>query len=98
MADVNRDLPIKAGRLDLALAVHCSIHSNLLAIDATLRPGGFLIYETFGGQGRNWLDLPKAGQLQSRLKARFEIVTLQERAVGPVKKRSVAVRLLARKR
>jgi SAM-dependent methyltransferase len=96
--DVDRDLPLKTEQLDLALAVHCSIHNNLEAIKTALRPGGFLIYETFGGQGMNWQDLPKAGQVQTKLKREFELLTLQERRVGPEEKRSVVVRLLARKR
>lgn len=98
VADTTANLPLKAGRFDLVVAVHCLIHANLPAIHAALRPGGLLIYETFGGQGMNWLELPKVGCLRSKLKARFEILTLQERAVGPASSRSVAARLLARKR
>jgi SAM-dependent methyltransferase len=97
VANVDTDLPLTAGRLDLALAVHCSIHDNLRAIDAALAPGGFLIYETFGGHGMNWQELPKAGQLQRKLKGQFELLVSQERRVGPAKHRSVVVRLLARK-
>jgi SAM-dependent methyltransferase len=98
MADVDRDLPLKTEQLDLALAVHCSIHNNLEAIKTAVRPGGFLIYETFGGQGMNWQDLPKAGQVRTELKREFELLTLQERRVGPEEERSVVVRLFARKR
>jgi hypothetical protein len=79
IANVDEDLPLNAGHLDLALAVHCSIHNNLGAIETALAPGGFLIYETFGGQGMNWLELPKAGQLQRELKHQFELLVLEER-------------------
>jgi SAM-dependent methyltransferase len=98
MADVDRDLPLKTEQLDLAVAVHCSIHNNLEAIKTALRPGGFLIYETFGGHGMNWRELPKAGELQRQLGGQFELLVLQERRVGPLIERSVVVRLLARKR
>jgi SAM-dependent methyltransferase len=98
MIDVNTDLPVKAGSLTLAVAVQFSIHNHLGPIEDALAPGGWLIYETFGGQGMNWLDLPKAGQLQRMLTPRFEFLALDERLVGPKEKRSVVVRLFARKR
>jgi hypothetical protein len=98
IANVEAGLPVKAASLNLALAVHCSIHKHLGPIEDALAPGGWLIYETFGGQGMNWLDLPKAGQLRRKLAPRFEFLVLDERAVGPKKKRSVVVRLFARKR
>ena len=98
IANVDADLPVKAASLNLALAVHCSIHKHLGPIKDALAPGGWLIYETFGGQGMNWLDLPKAGQLRRKLAPRFEFLALDERHVGPKEKRSVVVRLFARKR
>ena len=81
MADVDAALPLKAAQLDLAVAVHCSIHDNLPAIGAALAPGGFLIYETFGGQGMNWLELPKAGHLKRKLGRGFKLLVLEERRV-----------------
>jgi SAM-dependent methyltransferase len=98
MANVDGDLPLKAGQLDLALAVHCSIHDNLRTIETALAPGGFLIYESFGGQGMNWLELPNAGQMRRKLRRQFELLVLEERRVGPEEKRAVVVRLFAQKR
>jgi SAM-dependent methyltransferase len=98
IANVEADLPVKAASLNLAVVVHCSIHKHLGPIKDALAPGGWLIYETFGGQGMNWLDLPKAGQLRRKLAPRFEFLVLDERHVGPKEKRSVVVRLFARKR
>jgi SAM-dependent methyltransferase len=97
LADVSSELPLSHEALDLALAVHCSVHDHLSAIEAALAPGGLLIYETFGGQGRNWQELPKGGQLRSTLKSRFEILELHERRVGPAGKGHVAVKVFARK-
>ena len=85
-------------RLNLAVAVHFSIHKHLGPIEDALAPGGWLIYETFGGQGMNWIDLPKAGQLQRKLAPQFEFLALDERPVGPKEERSVVARLFARKR
>ena len=97
-ADVTAALPLRGGSLNLVLAVHCSIHDNLPAIEATLAPGGFLIYETFGDRGMNWVELPTAGELSLKLRRRFEILILEEQPAGPARKRAVMVRLLARKR
>jgi SAM-dependent methyltransferase len=98
VANVETDLPVKAGSLNLAVAVHFSIHKHLGPIEDALAPGGWLIYETFGGQGMNWIDLPKAGQLQRKLAPQFEFLALDERPVGPKEERSVVARLFARKR
>ena len=98
IANVEADLPVKTGSLNLAVAVHFSIHKHLGPIKDALAPGGWLIYETFGGQGMNWVDLPKTGQLQRKLAPRFEFLALDEHPVGPKEKRSVVVRLFARKR
>src|SRR5476651_2333091 len=76
VANANGALPLRERSLSLALAVHYSIHDNFLAIEDALMPGGFLIYETFGGGGMNWVELPRAGQLSSKLRRRFEIMIL----------------------
>lgn len=98
MADVGFKLPLRPARLDLVLAVHCSVHRHFPAIEGALAPGGLFIYETFGGQGRNWMDLPKTGQLRASLRSKFEILNLSERPVGPGGEGRVAAKLLAQKR
>jgi hypothetical protein len=65
---------------------------------SSLVAGGHLYIETFGGQGRNYLDLPQAGQLRDQLSPQFDLPFYQERKVGPAGNGAVAVRLLARKR
>ena len=52
----------------------------------------------FGGHGKNYLDLPKAGQLQGLLSKDFHLPFYRERKVGPADYDAVAVKLFAQKR
>jgi hypothetical protein len=80
------------------VSVHFSIEDKLPAIGAALKPGGSLIYETPAGQGQNWQELPKAGQLSRALKGeKYELLIYRERPVGPVSSKAVVVHLFAQK-
>jgi SAM-dependent methyltransferase len=63
---------------------------------SSLVAGGYLYIETFGGQGRNYVDLPKAGRLRNLLSTHFQLLRYRERRVGPRNCGAVAVKLLAR--
>ena len=63
----------------------------------SLVDGGHIYIETFGGQGANYLDLPKAGELRDQISGRFTVLRYRERPVGPRDFGSVSVRLLAQK-
>jgi hypothetical protein len=65
---------------------------------SSLVAGGYLYIETFGGHGKNYLDLPKAGQLQGLLSKDFHLPFYRERKVGPADYDAVAVKLFAQKR
>jgi SAM-dependent methyltransferase len=68
------------------------------AFQSSLVPGGYLYIETFGGHGRNHLELPQAGQLRTLLSRGFQLPFYREKKVGPVDYDAVTVKLLARKR
>jgi SAM-dependent methyltransferase len=68
------------------------------AFRSSLVAGGCLFIETFGGQGGNYLDLPKAGQLRDLLWKDFDLLFYREKKVGPAGYDAVTVKLLARKR
>lgn len=68
------------------------------AFRSSLAEGGCLYIETFGGQGGNYLALPKAGQLRDLLAPDFDLPFYQERKVGPVGYDAVVVKLFGRKR
>jgi hypothetical protein len=64
----------------------------------SLSPGGYLLLESVPGHGKNYLELPKAGELMRCLEKGFEIEQYKERKVGPSDYDAVTVRLLAKKR
>lgn len=68
------------------------------AFNSSLVAGGFLYIETFGGQGGNYLDLPKAGRLRELLRHEFDVPLYRERKVGPASHDAVVVTAFARKR
>jgi len=65
---------------------------------SSLQEGGYLYVETFGGQGENFRELPKAKQLRELLSTHVEFRYYKERKVGPAEFDSVAVTLLAQRR
>jgi SAM-dependent methyltransferase len=65
---------------------------------SSLVSGGHLFIETFGGHGRNYLDLPKAGQLRDLLSEHFHLPFYRERPVGPSGYGAVSAKLLAQKK
>lgn len=50
-----------------------------------------------GAHGRNYLDLPKAGQLHDLISRDFHVAVYREKKVGPVGYDAVTVKLLAHK-
>ena len=63
-----------------------------------LRSGGYLLIETVGGYGGNYLELPKASELRRVLRRAFDITVYSERKVAPRGTDAVSVQLPAVKR
>ncbi len=80
------------------ICVHYPITSQFLLYCRALKSGGYLLIETIGGQGGNYLGLPQPGLLNELFKDDFEMKIYQERTVGPRDENRVAVKLLARKK
>jgi len=99
--DAERALPIAPQSIDVAVVVdYMSFHlfTKSVGLLDTLAPGGFLIFQTFGAHGQNWLALPKAGSIKSLLGEGFQPVTYQEKSAGPLREGRVTVRGLFRRR
>ena len=64
----------------------------------SLSPGGYLLLETFPKCGRNYLDLPKAGEVRAALENAFDLEVYKEGKVGPHGYDAVTVQTLARRR
>lgn len=91
-------LPFKASSLSAVVCVHFPVVELVDQFIAALRTGGHLYFETFGGHGGNYLDLPKKGQLRSMLQPRADLRFYQERTVGPADANAVSVKLFGQKK
>lgn len=66
---------------------------NLLDL---IKPSGFLIYESIGGNGENWRELGVTGEIKGLLEKQFTFNFYKERLVGPDKKYAT-VKMVAKK-
>lgn len=96
-ANAENPLPLPANFFDLAMVVHYYTPSIFEAVARVLKPGGYLIFETFGAQGQNWNSLPKVGLVAELLRPSFVTLEIRERLCGP-QKASAVVHALARRR
>lgn len=64
----------------------------------SLLPGGYFLFESVGGQGGNYLELPRAGEMETMLGSCFDFEHYQERRAGPKGQNAVTVQLMARRR
>jgi SAM-dependent methyltransferase len=80
------------------VCVHFVDIALLEVFRASLISGGFFYFETYGGHGGNYLDLPRAGQVHDLLSKDFDLSFYRERKVGPVGCNAVTVKLFAYKR
>jgi SAM-dependent methyltransferase len=61
--DAAKALPFTQESFDLVVAIHPVVTSFLNAVPMLLRPGGHLVFETFGAQGNNARELPHPGEI-----------------------------------
>lgn len=89
--------PFEAESLGAIVNVHYLTAKLLECFLVSLKPGGYLVIETIGGNGKNYLQLLPQGYIKRRLKSKFEILSYQERKVGPAESDASSVKLLAKK-
>lgn len=58
---------------------------------------GYLLFETMGGHGGNYLELPRMGEMRAFLDGKFKVSLYRERLVGPSEANAATVRFVARK-
>ena len=63
--DATKALPLAPNSFDLIVSIHPVVVSFLAEVPGLLRPGGHLVFETFGAQGKNSRELPQAGEIAS---------------------------------
>jgi SAM-dependent methyltransferase len=89
--------PFVESSFSAVVCVHFPAQEIIENLKGSLQEGGYIYIETFGGQGGNYLQLPKAGELRAAL-AGYDLLHYKERSVGPATSNAVAVVALAQKR
>ena len=95
--DASLELPFRDNSFDLVLIVHFVDKGLLSRLARIISPSGFLIYETYGGQGKNWHSLPVQGELEDELTQNFSILKSRKSYVGPKDDQHVNLKIFARK-
>jgi SAM-dependent methyltransferase len=90
--------PVAQSSVSAIVCVHFAMIDLIPSFISSLRTGGHLYTETFGGQGQNFRELPRAGQLRELLSRYVEFRYYKEQKVGPPEIDSVSVILLAKRR
>jgi SAM-dependent methyltransferase len=90
--------PVAASSVSAIICIHFAMIDLVPSFMSSLQVGGHIYVETFGGQGQNFRELPKAGQLRELLSRHVEFRYYKERKVGPAEFDSVSVTLFAQRR
>ena len=89
--------PFSKDCFSAVVCIHIVVDGLLESARDSLVRNGLLYVETFGNHGRNYLDLPKAGEFRDQLAADFDFLFYRERNAGPPEADAVSVTFLARK-
>lgn len=96
VADAEKPLSVPANAFDLAIVVHYYGPNIFENVARALKPGGYLVFETFGAQGYNWRELPPTGTVSELLRPSFITLEIRERPCGPERSNAI-VHALAQK-
>ncbi|MES1937447.1 class I SAM-dependent methyltransferase [Salinisphaera hydrothermalis] len=89
--DARAELPFAIETFAVAAVVDYVDLDLLPRLVTLLKPGGYLIFQTFSNRGGNWTDLPKAGQAKHAV-VDARALRYRERAAGPAEVDRVTVR------
>jgi SAM-dependent methyltransferase len=96
--DLARDpWPFGAESVGGIINVHFLRPALFPCFERSLRKGGYLLLESVPGCGKNYLELPSAGEVQSALGRAFDFEFYKERKVGPHDSDAVTVKAVARR-
>lgn len=96
--DATEPLLFKQQSFDLAIIVDYVAVELLGQIADFIRPGGWLIYETFGAGGYNWKDLPVPGITASMLSGSFDTLRIQTKPAGPNRTEAQTVKFFGQRK
>jgi SAM-dependent methyltransferase len=90
--------PFSDGSVGGIVNVHFFLPSLFPRFENSLLPGGYLLFESVPGCGRNYLELPPAGYVRSLLTNGFELEVYKERKVGPSTGDTVTTQVVAKRK
>jgi SAM-dependent methyltransferase len=97
-ADLSEALwPFTPNSFDTIINIHFLRLELIPCLLKTLRHDGYLYIESFGGQGRNYLELPRSGQLKAALSGQCAFKFHQEKAASQKHPEAVTIKALAQK-
>jgi len=89
--------PFRPNAFAAIINIHFVMPELFKYFQYSLMRGGYLFCETFGGQGGNYLQLPKPGEWKASLESWLDIDRYEEKLVGPSSQSSVTVKVSGRK-
>lgn len=96
-ADLSFGIPMQEKCVGVIIAVDFPMIDLVPVFQRLLMPGGYVIVETFGLHGGNWMQLPKAGQLKKQLQFGFDVLNYRERQCARPQIDAVSVQAFARR-
>lgn len=96
--DLTRErVPFGGHSFSAVICIHYPVQRIVSDLIDVVDCGGHIYVETFQGHGKNYLELPRAGEILFALR-NLDIVAYNERRVGPPSEQATVVEALARKR
>lgn len=89
-------LPFPENKFSLVLVVHYFTDDLFLRLRSLVNKSGYIILESYGGQGGNWKELPMPKQVHDQLKGQFKFLVYRETRVGPFKQH-VSLKMVAKR-
>lgn len=96
--DASGPLPFAPRLFDLVLIVDFVDEYLIGHIGKSLKPEGFLIYESYAARGQNWLQLLPPGKTERLLLNDFELIRVRTTQAGPTGVEAEAIKILAQRR
>jgi len=95
--DGTKPMPFRDAVFGGAIVVHFYSPGLFNNLNKLIAKGGLIFYESIGGQGSNWMELGKCGQVKAEFLDEFNVLSYKEIPVGPEKLYST-LKMVARKK
>ena len=97
LLNASKGFPFKVRSFGAIVVVHFFLPNLILNLKDYVCEGGLIIFESYGGNGDNWLSLPRVNEIRGQLLSQFDIEYYKETLVGPTKE-NVSLKMVARRK